>query len=803
MQMELDRYTSMPNPLPRPPEIVPLVTNLTRDHAASSVHSSQHGVASLGLGPAPTQAQPTAPDRATAPTAQSRSSSGGSRARAPSVHFAGSASSGHHQAIDGEVLREEPAKHRHFIVPGAPPSRRVIPPRLTDSDSDITPRAPITAVQHPPQVLSSRHINWPPHLQEYAPQPGKPCVWLGPPGVPHEVLPNEVPLESLYTPARAGPSSQPPLDNSDIPPVIPSPPVPPTMTARAATETGSARLRVDPPEGPLSGRSPMAWRPVPAHQEGSVMVYLPEIGITWLPEDQAARLPVRARGTVCRFAYVIAKEPSEVDDERRRAGDGASPPSTNPLQLSGVPQAPVAGPSTSVVQRGGYDPIPGPSTAVSTLFLNSERTGNASASSSSSSLSGLGLLAPASSNSRSTRTQSSRNTGDPLGLNLASFPEPGRSATQRSQEDSEAERSPASSWGTLPSMPSRHSSLGNLHLNNLPNPQPFARSTDSLDQLPIGELNGGPIVLTDAVTPRQGSLLFGDDRSVASGRSEPSRSRRGEPSGLLNPSAGSSRQVVSSMQDLEGVNRSLMQLADSQDTRDPEPRRGSRPSTRHSRQPSMTGDERDAMVGLRTGLALYSSRPVAQQPSNYPSGSPSSDEPPSSAQSRPRSGASTRSHAESAYSSYSHRSSHSHHSSQSMQSNQSVHSGGSHRSSDASRPRRSSTVSALDGVRGRDAYETPSWTTVPADTQSYHSSRDGYSSDSRSRKSQESIPRAMEGLGSGPTSMSSLLLSFDPPSTSSAVTESGEEAAGIHAPRPVNGRRSSLFGGAWNARSGR
>ncbi|KAJ2986719.1 hypothetical protein NUW54_g9657 [Trametes sanguinea] len=48
----------------------------------------------------------------------------------------------------------------------------------------------------------------------------------------------------------------------------------------------------------------------------------------------------------------------------------------------------------------------------------------------------------------------------------------------------------------------------------------------------------------------------------------------------------------------------------------------------------------------------------------------------------------------------------------------------------------------------------------------------------------------IEGIGgiSG-----SLMLSFETPSTSAAVDREGREAAGIHAPRPVNSRRSSSF----------
>lgn len=777
MQAELDRYRIVPNansnPLPRPPEIIPLVTSLTRETIAASTRSSQRGVVSLGNG-----VPPSAPS-VTAPTSQSRSSSGSSRGSAHSVHFSDGAAgkeSTYELDADGRELRQEKSKRPPHIVPGAPHAERVIPPRLTDGDSDATPRPFMPP--HPSQ--------WPEHLRQYAPKEGSPAVWVGDQNAPHERLPNEISYEEsrrLYASAAARQA----VSSIEPPPVIPPlpPGMPPMMTqsARPAAETGSARLRVVAPTGPVLGRSPMAWRPGPAHQEGYVQVYVPHTGLTWIPEEQAAKLPVRARGTESSHAYAIAKDPHEVDDEWRRTHDGASP-GPNPLQLSGVPEASGAGSSASVV-RGQYDPLPGTSSAVSTLFGNplgsSDRTITATASSSNASLGAMGLLTAPSGTSRTTRTAPTRTTSEPLGLNLSSLPEPRARVP-------EPEPSPASSWGTIPPAFSRNSSLGNLHLNNFPSPHPFPRPSESADQLPIGELNGGPIVLTDALTPRQTSTssLFGDDRSV-SGRSDRSRGHA-EPSGLLlSSSAGSSHQVVSSLQDLEDVNRSLMQLAASEE----QPRRSTRPPSRHhSRQHSttMSGDERDAMVGMRTGIALYSSRPATNYSSSRASSDPSTEDPSPPAQSRPRSGASTRSHAESTYS---HQTSHSVHSS---------HSATSHRSSDPHRrARRGSTASALDSF---DREPAATWTT-PADMQPYGSSRDPYASDTRSQKSHESVPRAMEGLGSGPASMSSLLLNFDPPSTSSAVTGNGEEAAGIHAPRPVNGRRSSMFGGAWTARSGR
>ncbi|KAI0746756.1 hypothetical protein C8Q80DRAFT_794133 [Daedaleopsis nitida] len=518
--------------------------------------------------------------------------------------------------------------------------------------------------------------------------------------------------------------------------------MPPMMTqiAQPPAETGSTRLRPIASDGPLPGRSPMDWRSGPAPQEGSVMVHLPNArGVRWIPAEEAAKLPLRARGTISDQAYVIAKDPREVDDGWREDHENVS----NPLQLSGLPAVPRAGPSSSAMHRGEQHEIQAGSWS---LFRNAPGTGRAHRGPPGSTM--------------------ARTTSEPLGLGITSLPQPGRSTASRATEPLDTEPSPAPSWGTIPTTSSRHSSLGNLRLNNLPPPHPFAPSSEFMEQLPIGELNGGPIVLTDAITPRQSSSVLGGDWSV-SGRSDPSRDHRQESAGLLFvPSAGSSRQVE----------------------QEPDSRHSSRPSTRHSRHQSMSGDEREPMVGLRTGIALYSSRPATNYSSSRGSSDPSTGDPSPPAQSRPRSGASTRSHAESTYSSHSHHSSHSVHPT--------------HSSSDAHRrARRGSTASALDGFRDQEPVTT--WTTVSAEMQPYGASREPYTSDSRSQKSQESIPRAMDGLGSGPASMSSLLLSFDPPSTSSAVTGNGEEAAGIHAPRPVNGRRASMLNGAWNARSGR
>ena len=817
IQGELNRYTTSSNPLPRPPEHIPLVTSLPRDPAASATNSVQRSGAPLGLG------LPSV----VAPTTQSRSSSNGSGGstgsrRAPSVHFAEPSPPTERQpksrykiSVDGEELRQEKTRRPHLIVPGAPSSQRIIPPRLDGADLDVTPRPPITIVPRRPDLTGMTYYEdgEPLRLEES-------ITFVGPDG-PVEltmeekkiVRQNSIEQAAARAANRGGPVAFTPVTGllppgpatvvpPFPPPVIPPPPVfPPTMAAGPAYETRSARMqRVVPAEAPVSGRSPLAWRPGPANKEGYVKAYLPHLGgVGWIPEEEAAKLPVRRWGTESRYAYVLAKEPEEVDDEWRRDHNGASP-GPNPLRLIGVPEAPVAGPSRSAIQRTQHDAPPESSAGPSTLFRDqprpSDRVIPASGNGSSASLSSLDIFAPASSTSRAERSPGHRraaSNAEPLGLNLTSLPMPG---PPRESEDPEIQPSPASTWGT---MESRNSSLGNLGLNNFGEPGPFTRA-QSLEQLPIGELNGGPIVLTDAITPRQGSSSLGEARSI-SGRSAHSRDHHAgaaAPGLLLNPSAGSSR-VVTSLQDLEDVNRSLQQVADSQARGPSRHSQRSSHSSRHSSHPSMSGDEGEVMVGSRTGLALYSARP-SQHASNASHVGRSSNDPSPPAQSRPHSGGSALSHrAESAHShstSLSRQSSHSQHSSYSTHSSHSAHSAGtskSHRSAtDQRRARRASNASMLN-----HAPEPATWATIPSDMQPYGPSRGPYTSDARPPPSQESIPRSLRSNGDG------LGLTFEAPSTSAAVTGNGEQAAGIHAPRPVNGHRpSQLIGSSWNARSG-
>ncbi|KAH9920015.1 uncharacterized protein BXZ73DRAFT_52377 [Epithele typhae] len=554
--------------------------------------------------------------------------------------------------------------------------------------------------------------------------------------------------------------------------------------ARVASDTGSIR-RVSPADPPPTGRPPMAWRPGPAHQEGFVPAFIPGTGETWIPLEQANKLPVRARGTVSQHAYAVAKEPSEVDDEWRQRRNGASP-GPNPLMLTDVP---VAGPSASTVHRGQYDGLPGSSMTGSTLFRNvpvaSDRTIIQSTS-----------TAPDTHSRPIARRNSTRSQiHGPLALELSALPEPRESPPAPPSGSMGVQPSPAMSWGTVPSNPTRNSSLANLNLQGLPDPDPFPRPIDSAEQFPVGEHLGGPIVLIPGVTPyhTDAFLLPGGNMSV-SGHSD---SSHGGGLGIgLSASAGSSG-VITSLRDLEEVNRSLQQLSAAQAREEQEDAhslssRSSR-SSRHSRQVSFSEvEDMDSPIVPRIGIPIYSFAPASAHASQRASNDPSPPDPSPPVPSPPRSRASNR-HGESV---------------SGISSNHNSYNNVSHRPSESTRRRSRRGSLALLSTFPTDP--SPSWNPAPLDISISTSSQGPYRSAAPSQKSQDSIPRA---FGSSleipslpnaiPGSMSSLLLNFGPENNTSAVDADGEEAAGIHAPRPVSGRRSSFFGNAWGARSSR
>ncbi|KAI0674284.1 hypothetical protein C8Q78DRAFT_967519 [Trametes maxima] len=525
---------------------------------------------------------------------------------------------------------------------------------------------------------------------------------------------------------------------------------------RTPFPTRSARMPVDPPEGPVSGRSPLDWRPGPAHRPGYVMAYIPETGICWIPEKQASKMPVRARGTESRYGYVIAKEPSEVDEEWRNVRNGGSP-GPNPLQLTGVPESVTAGPSNGAIEREEEEgPVPAVRDEAMLFRSQPAATGRSTAGNLPGPSAPLAASVPADSHPVSSALRVGLTTHVEQGQSTTARP----AAQTRVPDNSLPAPSPATSWGGS-YQPSRRSSLS-LQLNNLPSPQDIPES---------GELQS----IHDSVGV---SVNFFPDRTSVSIRSE--RDQR-PPGLLLDSREGSSRQVVTGLRDLEDVNRSLSSVERSSQ-RDAQSVRSAAPSRQsHSRQHSVSSYDTDVHVGPRTGLALYGSRPATHYSGGHLTAEPLPTQPLVSSSTRSQSRTSLRSRAESTHSS--------------------SHSVSSQRSS-GQRPRRTSTTSSAPL---RDPYERPpsSWGAELVGTQVY-SSRGPYSN-SRPQTSQDSIPRSLESIGGGfgGGGGGSLLLSFEAPSTSSAVDRHGEAAAGIHAPRPVSSRHSSMFNGAWNARNGR
>ncbi|KAJ8475245.1 hypothetical protein ONZ51_g6680 [Trametes cubensis] len=536
-------------------------------------------------------------------------------------------------------------------------------------------------------------------------------------------------------------------------------------------------MPVDPPEGAVTSRSPHRHRPGRAHRPGYMMAFYPGEGIRWVTEKQASKMPIRARGTESRLPYVIAKEPDEIDIEWRQRNGNVPPSGPNPLQLSGVPENVVAGPSTSTIEREEEVAVYATAREESNLLRGQPEATNRSAM-------GLSIsnLPGPSGTASSARpgisvmlTSSHRNANRTSGLGISPHAEPGRSTTARPLlqnhvvDEALPQPSPASSWETSNYQPSRRSSL-NLSVNNLPavpSPHGSQQYSESLEQIPLSVFAGGPIT------------LITDHASISIRTDSSSRNR--ETSGVQQTSReGSSRQVVAGLQDLDDINRSLQQVAERTSQRDAHSTRSSG-SSRHSRNTSFSEHESEAIIGPRTGLALYGSRPATQYSSSRASVDPSPVDP-SQVAVRSPSRSSLRSRVESTYS---------HRSRASSSSQRSVE----------QRARRSSNAS---GAALRDPLDIPlsSWAAEPADSQPYASRGPYAASDSRPQTSHESIPRSLGPLDGIGGASGSLMLSFEAPSTSSAVDRNGEAAAGIHAPRPLSSRQPSLFNG-WSARHGR
>ncbi|KAI8970578.1 hypothetical protein BD414DRAFT_427588 [Trametes punicea] len=617
------------------------------------------------------------------------------------------------------------------------------------------------------------------------PRLGEPAVWAGlpeavPPGIPNLTVykpPTPPAAGATSAPLVAGAgNSQPSASNAGPSSLGGQPSVSdgqqPALNGQVAADlpevtipgepyvTRSMRMPVDTAAPAISGRSPHRWRPGPAHKPGYVLAYVPQHGPCWIHESKAAKLPVRAWGTESRYAYVIAKEPSQIDEEWRQTHDGASP-GPNPLQLSGVPEDVVAGPSRTIIRQEDEDDNGAHATARenSTLFTNLPETATRPAIGIS-----IGSMAEPSDSSRAgpsgVRSPVGRNSSDVL----TTQPEPGRSTTARPAVRGQVPNetlpapSPASSWGPSNFQPSRRSSLS-LQLNNFPPPSNVPQPTGSMEQLGLTNFGDAPLTLDIVI------------------RTEPSSDRQVSELGLSSGAEGSSRQVVTGLQDLEDINRSLMQVTESSSQRDARNARSST-SSRHSRHSSLSSHESGAIIGPRTGLALYGSRSATRNSGSHPSTDPSSANLCALAQAGSPSRTSARSHAESTRSRKS-----------------SASSTGLQRSV-SERPPRTSALASTSFPEPL-ALRQSSWTAEPADTHPY--APGGPNTASRPQASQESIPRSLDAIdGFGGTS-GSLMLSFEAPSTSAAVDRNGEAATGIHAPRPVSSRHSSLFRVTWNA----
>ncbi|CDO70088.1 hypothetical protein BN946_scf184806.g15 [Trametes cinnabarina] len=738
LKAELRRYTHPGNPLPRPPELNPAVSSILR-YTATKPSLPPNGVQASAAAAAPAEGSSQDVERT---------------ARATSLRFvepvrAQGERSRYRVTSTGEQLRQESRQRPHLIIPGAPTSDKVLPEEFLN-----TPRPQSGPI---PSLSMWAGDDWPYDYPDPRPVPGEPVWFPGPP----EDIPPGVANVCVYQ----GPSVPPVTGEVDVPtvpattharstagtagPSVPagalSPPVVPSASVPHMSR--SSRLPVDSALQPMVGHSPMGWRSGPGPGEDRALVWHPTLGMRWFEKDRVQQLPRRRMGTQSDSAYVVTTEPEDVD---REPGQRRVSPGPNPLQLIGVPVNATAGPSSRVVPPEnpllstaiegsallGLHPDTTARPAIGTSFNDEARASSS--------------LRPGPSGLHS----SMREDGGEMFANHLGF-EPMQSVTTRPvvqnhvTESQVPEPSPAPSWGTVSTEPASLS----LGIANLPiNP----RAVDSMEQLGLTNFSDD----------------FVDFGFVAGHSPDSFASRGGRAStapSVARSSEGSSRQVVTGLQDLTELNRSLTQVAQLSQS-DRRSTRSAAPS-RHSRQSSISGHEGVTIFGPRTGLALYGSGPATQSPSRRPSAEPSPVNRTSLDRAASRASASSR-----AESTGSHRSS--------------VSSAGMQRSI-SERPPRAAATPAISLHGSRDIPSGGSWISSPSDTQPYASR--GQRAESRLRGSQESIPRslaAVDGIGgiSG-----SLMLSFEAPNTSTAVDREGREAAGIQAPRPVSSRRSSNF----------
>ncbi|KZT70640.1 hypothetical protein DAEQUDRAFT_725181 [Daedalea quercina L-15889] len=359
--------------------------------------------------------------------------------------------------------------------------------------------------------------------------------------------------------------------------------------------------------------------------------------------------------------------------------------------------------------------------------------------------------------------------------------------------------SPATTWGTVHSSqvpsrasinPSHNPSVSDLGLLGLPEPTTLVGSSDddSLSDSSVGD-GSDSIDHGQYMTPRSGPLSYG--RSVASPEhTQPTHAAQGMGVLLDSEPRHTVRQTIRGPQELQVVTESLMRLVD-QDGQDSRADYGTErlASTPNPRDPS------EAILGARTGVPLYSSRPQSIRPDI--------------ARGSSRSRVSSVHHLDREYMSDSehvhHRTSHDHH-----------HSHSRHRTSRRQSSLSGEVVVPPPPVAAPSTYhrQPSAPSRVPErEPRTARFESPVHMSTSREHRSHQSAPASAVEANVSLSSLSSLnqhqgglLLSFTPVAggSSSAVSVTGQDTAiRAPAPRPISSRSSSLLGGLWNARSGR
>lgn len=398
-------------------------------------------------------------------------------------------------------------------------------------------------------------------------------------------------------------------------------------------------------------------------------------------------------------------------------------------------------------------------------------------------------------------------------LNVPPLPAPGTVSTVADRRDimdilgvntpqaNPSQPSPATTWGTVHSSqvpsrtsnnPSHNPSVSDLGLLGLPEPAALVGSSDEDSQSDSSTGDASDSIDRDEfMTPRSRPLSYG--RSVASPEhAPPAHSASGM--GLMLDS-GTRRNVhptIRGPQELQAVTESLMRLVD-QDGQDSQRHRSSErfTSTPNPRDPP------DAILGARTGVPLYSSRPQSIRPDMaYGSASHS------------RSGSSHRIDRE-----YMSDSEHAH--SRAVHEHYHTPSQTRHRSSRRQSALSSEVVIPPPPVTAPSAYHrqpsAPSHVSERGPRAARYESP-AHATTPRERRTHSSAPASAVDASASLSSLSlhqpqgGLQLSFAPATSgsSSAVSATGQDSAiRAPAPQPVSSRSSSLLGGLWNVRSGR